>query len=135
MKNKETFWITNFSNMNVSLSDLNVTIKAFSSVNLLDEKHYNLTKDQLIKSAQEGSLFKKRDKINIRKVPPENTKVEILFNQNGIIPSRQRSGLVIKEDKFDELNVGDLDYASEVADLVEMDEKSSFSISKKRTGA
>ena len=51
MKNKKMeFWVTNISSTNVSLSDLALTIKARSTVNLLDEKHYNFTLEQLLKS-------------------------------------------------------------------------------------
>lgn len=123
MKNKESFWVTNISNKNVSLSDLNLTIKAFSSVNLLDEKHYQYTKEQLINSSQKGSIFNKRNKIFIRKVAPEINKNKILFSYENIIPSRAKSILIIKDNKFEELNVSDEVFASENADTAEMDTK------------
>lgn len=121
MKNKESFWVTNGSNMNVSLSDLNLTIRAYSSVNLLDSKHYSFTKEQLIKSAQEGSLFKKRNKIFVRNLAPEIDKKKILFNREETIPSRERSVYSIKEEKYEELHLSDTDFASENAELAEMD--------------
>ena len=114
MKIKDSFWITNISNMNISLSDLNLTVKAFSSVNLLDNKHYFYTKEQLMKSSKEGSLFKKKDRIFIRKIPPEIYKNNILSLNNSNIPSRERSIFVLKEEKYEELNC-------ENADLAEMD--------------
>lgn len=123
MKNKESFWVTNISNRNVSLSDLNLTIKAFSSVNLLDEKHYQYTKEQLINSSQKGSIFNKRNKIFVRKIAPEINKNKMLFNYESPIPSRARSIFIIKEDKFEELHVSDETFASENADTAEMDTK------------
>ena len=121
MKNQETFWVTNISKMNVSLADLNVTIKALSSVNLLDSKHYSLTKEQLLKSAKEGSLFSKRNKVFVRKVAPEGEKPKTLFNRESAIPSRERSVYAIKEEQYEELHMSDTEFASENADLAEMD--------------
>src|SRR5574338_1468911 len=86
------FWLTNISNANVSLADLNLTIKAFSSVNLLDKKHYKYTLEQLEKSQESGSLFNKRDRIVVRNVPPpdpEKNKTPIVYGS--IIPDRMRS--------------------------------------------
>lgn len=125
MKNNEVFWITNISNRNVSLADLNITIKAFSSANLLDTKHYSLTREQLLKSATEGSIFKKRDKIFVRKVPPNQIMDQgILINRDSYLPFKERSLLVIKEDRYEELHVDDVKYAEENAELAEMDQQS-----------
>jgi hypothetical protein len=122
MKNKETFWVTNISGMNVSLSDLNLTIPARSSVNLLDDKHYTFTKEQLQKSTKEGSLFKKRNKIFVRLVPPETLGAEqVPMLRNSTFPSRERSLFSIKEEKFEELNISDTQYAEENAELADMD--------------
>lgn len=121
MKNKETFWVTNISKMNVSLTDLNITIKSLSSVNLLDEKHYSLTKEQLLKSEKEGSLFSKRNKLFVRRVAPEGEKPKTLFNRESAIPSRERSVYIIKEEQYEELHMSDTEFASENADLAEMD--------------
>lgn len=121
MKNKESFWVTNISNRNISLSDLNLTIKSFTSVNLLDNKHYYFSKDQLMKSATEGSLFKKRDKLFVRKVAPEINKQQTPFNRDNVMPSRERSIYTIKEEDYEELHLSDTEFASENADLAEMD--------------
>jgi hypothetical protein len=123
MKNSEVFWITNISNRNVSLADLNITIKSFSSINLLDNKHYSFTKEQLLKSAKDGSIFKKRDKIFVRKVPPhQHLESGILISDN-TLPFKERSLLVINENKYEELNVDDVKYAEENAELAEMDQQ------------
>jgi hypothetical protein len=121
MKNSDVFWVTNISNMNVSLADLNVTIKARSSVNLLDKKHFSLSKEQLSKSFATGSLLKKRNKIFVRQVVPEIENTNLLFNRNESFPSRDRSILSIKEENYEELNLSDSEYADQNAELAEMD--------------
>jgi hypothetical protein len=119
--NSKEFWVTNISKMDVSLSDLNLTIRSFTTVNLMDSKHYYYTLDQLYKSAETGSLFKKRDKIVVRQVAPKIEKKKILLSVGGAVPSRERSIYQIKEEKFEELQVDDTKFAEENADLAEMD--------------
>jgi hypothetical protein len=116
-----TFWVTNISARNVSLADLNLTIKAYSSVNLLDKRHYQYTAEQLTKSVESGSIWKKRDKIIVRKLEPEIFKANVPMTRETFIPSRERSVLVIKEEKYEELNVSDEDFAKENADTAELD--------------
>lgn len=118
-----TFWLTNISNRNVSLTDLNLTVKAYSSVNLLDKKHYQYTPEQLVKSAESGSIFKKRNKLVVRKIAPEILKANVPLSRETFIPSRERSMLVIKEENYEELNVSDEQFAQENADIVELDSK------------
>lgn len=117
------FWLTNFSGMNVSLTDLNLTVKAYSSVNLLDKKHYQYTLEQLEKSAESGSIFKKKGKLIVRKIAPEVLKANIPLTRETFIPTRERSTLAIKEEHYEELNVSDEDFAKENADTAEMDTK------------
>lgn len=118
---KPAFWVSNISNRNVSLADLNLTIRAMTSVNLLDVRHYSYTLQQLLTSAQSGSLFNKKDKIVIRQVAPQYKKAVIAFNKEGIIPSRERSVLSIKEEIYEELNISDEDFAKANADLADLD--------------
>lgn len=118
-----SFWITNISKMNVSLSDLNLTIKAYSSVNLLDKRHYQYTEAQLRKSVDSGSIFKKRDKLVERKIAPEVFKSNMTLTRETFIPSRERSILIIKEENYEELNVSDEQFAKDNVDLVTADEK------------
>ncbi len=120
-KEAPTFWVTNISPMNVSLADLALTIKAYSSVNLLDMRHYQYTQEQLQKSFESGSIFKKRDKIVVRKIAPEILKANVPLTRETFIPTRERSTLVIKEENYEELNVSDEDFAKENADIVELD--------------
>jgi len=125
------FWVTNFSNRNVTLSDLAVTLPAFRTLNLMDTKHYQYTMEQLETSAKSGSLFAKRDKIFVRKDQPDvpegrtlnlmavDNKMPINFQTN--IPSRERSTLIIKEEKYEELQISDEEFAAENADTANMD--------------
>lgn len=122
-KQADTFWVTNISNRNVSLTDLNLTIKAFSSVNLLNTKHYPYTRAQLEKSAASGSLFKKRSMLAVRKVAPEVFDMNIPFLYETYIPTREKSVLTITEEKYEELNVSDEEFAKDNADTAELDQK------------
>ena len=131
LKNKEiAFWVTNISDRNVSLSDLALTINSFTTVNLLDSKHYQYTQEQLEKSATSGSLFKKRNKIVVRKVAPfitqnndPNSKKFIPCTRDASIPDRARSVLILKEEQYEELNTSDEEFAKENADTADMDQK------------
>lgn len=121
MTKNKSFWITNVSNRNVSLADLNLTVKAFTSVNLLDNKHYSYTLEQLEKSEKEGSLAKKSRLISVRKIEPEYLKVNVPFVHETYIPSRERSIYNIKDEKYEELNISDEDFANENAETAELD--------------
>lgn len=121
-----TFWVTNVSNRNVTLTDLALNIKAFTTVNLLDSKHYSYTKEQLEKSLASGSLFLKRRMIRKRTVaPPVENKQQIPIVQEATIPGRERSVLDIKQEHYDELQVDvkeDVEkFAAENADLADLD--------------
>jgi hypothetical protein len=127
-KEAPTFWVTNFSNRNVTLADLAVNIRAYTSVNLLDKRHYQYTLEQLEKSEKEGSIFNKRTFIKKRLIPPVVVKEEMPFLKETVIPSRERSTLVIKETHYEELEISeddqkkkDEEYADENAELADMD--------------
>jgi len=100
-----SFWVSNISNRNVSLADLNLTIRAFTAVNLLDKKHYSYTLEQLQKSAASGSIAAKSDKIVVRKNPPKINKANVPINKESSIPSRERSVFSIKEEYYEELDL------------------------------
>lgn len=114
MKTAISFWVTNICKRNVSLADLNLTIKAFTSVNLLDKRHYSYTLDQLNKSHESGSLFAKSSMIKKREIPPiiEEAK-KMLYQQDSVIPDRARSVLVIKDEKYEELSAFDDSFQEE----------------------
>jgi len=118
VNNKKSFWVTNISKMNVSLTDLNLTIKTMTTVNLLDQKHYSFTENELKKSAESGSIFKKRDRVVVRKVEPKLSQPHhILIEEDCSMPSRERSLVSVKQEKYEELNISDESFASEMADL------------------
>lgn len=103
MKTKPQFWITNISKLNVSLKDLNFTIPAGVSWNLLDDKHFHFTLSQLQASAISGSIYLKSNKIKIRQVapiviPPPNLPISTEARYG---PSR--SAVQIKQVKLDDL--------------------------------
>lgn len=128
-KDTTHFWITNMSPRNVTLADLAMNIRAFSTVDLLDKRHYKYTPEQLLKSKESGSLFKKRDKIVVREVaPPDPEKNRIPIVYGSIIPDRVRSLYKVNEEEYEELKVSNEDqkkqdeiYAQENADLAEFD--------------
>lgn len=128
-KEAPAFWVTNASPMNVTLADLALNIKAFSTVNLLDKRHYQYTLEQLQKSASSGSLFKKRDKIRVRNVaPPDPEKQKAPVSLSSYLPDRARSIYQVDDTEYDELKVSEEDqqkqdeaYAKENADLAEID--------------
>ena len=124
-KNK-AFWITNISKRNVSLADLNLTVKALSSINLLEEGHYYYTIEELEKSAKEGSIYNKRDKIFVRQVEPEIFKMNVPFNKETFIPTRERSLYQIKQEVYEELSLTDEAFAEENADIAEQDRQPIF---------
>lgn len=136
---KQTFWVTNMSPVNVTLTDLALNIKAFSTVNLLDKKHYNYTLEQLIKSKESGSLYKKQNKISVRMVAPLiKNKEEIPIVRNTFVPTRSRSVLEIDTKTYKELEISEEDkkkedeiYAQENADLAELDQQRSIINQKK----
>jgi len=113
----QEFWITNITKMNISLADLNLTVKPYSSVNLLS-KHYYLTPEQLQKSAESGSIFKKRDKIVVRKIAPEVLQANIVLTSDTFIPNREKSIYSIKEEYYEELNISDEEFANENSELI-----------------
>lgn len=116
---KKSFWLTNTSKRNVSLADLGLTVKAMSSVNLLDNRHYYYTLEQLQKSAATGSIFNKRKILFVRIVEPNIIKMNVPLIKETYLSSRQKSLYEIKEDNYEELNVSDEEFAAENADLTE----------------
>lgn len=116
------FWITNISKRIVSLSDLNISVPARASVNLLDKKHYQFTEEQLVKSAQSGSLFKKQNSLVVRIVPPEMPQKDNLpWQEDAVFQTKHRSTIKVEEVKYEELNIKDEDFANENAESAEAD--------------
>lgn len=82
MKNKEELWITNVNRFqDITIGDLAITIPRGVSINLLATKKnglslYNVTRKQIDKSFESGSLFKKGLHIKRREVAPVEVVVE-----------------------------------------------------------
>ena len=109
MVTQQEFWIKNISKMNVSLSDLQLVVPTGRSWNLLDSKHFRYTLEQLEKSAKDGSIFKKSDKIKVRNVPPvEPVKPGIYVATDPAEMQRNaklRSLVKIEEKRYEELEI------------------------------
>lgn len=119
---KESFWVTNISKMNVSLSDLNLTINAMSTVNLLDSNHYFYSKEQLENSALSGSIFKKRDRLVVRKTPPVKTIKKTMEVSKEPFYRKNRSAVeFVEETKFEELNIADDKVIEQLSETAEQD--------------
>jgi len=119
-KFSEQFWVSNISNLNVSLTDLGLTIPARKTVNLLDKKHYSFNKEELVKSATSGSLYKKKHNVVVRKVPPvTETKKMLEIDYNAAVPSRRRSVVQIENIRHEELELSDDIFAQQMADLTD----------------
>jgi hypothetical protein len=122
-----SFWVTNVSNRNVTLSDLALNIPAYRIVNLMDTRHYSYTLEQLQKSAASGSLFKKRDKIILRQTAPVIHPETKAIDRETPRPSQERSILEIKEEKYEELAITDEEFANEASTIeIEADQKPIF---------
>ncbi len=114
---RQEFWVTNFSLRNVTLADLAINIKTFSTVNLLDKRHYHLTIEQLTASMTSGSLFKKRNKLIIRQsAPPPVIPDKIPMLMQTVIPSRGTSVLEIEHKEYDELKIANEKELQKISD-------------------
>ena len=118
-KPPKEFWVANMSNKDVSLGDLYLTIRAYASVNLLNKKHYYYTWKQIYDSVTSGSIFKKKDKIIPRKLPPKVQRLTITIDKESAVPGREKSIFEFKEEKYEELDLSDEKFAEENADLVD----------------
>lgn len=108
-KTKENeFWVSNISDRNVCLSDLALTIPSRKNVNLLDSKHYSYQKEQLELSAASGSLYAKSKLLKVRQVAPEQLILPgpILSKMPRFIAQNTaRTGIIVEEQVFEELNI------------------------------
>lgn len=118
--NKETeFWVSNISDRNVSLRDLGLTIKSRSNVNLLNDKHYNLTLEQLKLSAESGSLKAKSALLKCRINAPEVLILpgpQISTMPRFIAQNAARTKIIVEERVFEELSVSEEKFADEMTE-------------------
>lgn len=119
------FWLTNITRTDIGLSDLNLTIRAYTSINILDPKHYYLTPEQIKRSLEGGSLFKRRDKVVVRKVAPEGEERNLrripVSTQPIIRPKRTHVEIV--ERKFEGLDYDDEGMIDQLDNLINGDGK------------
>jgi hypothetical protein len=120
-KPEETLWIANISDRNVSLSDLGITIKAYSNINLLDKKNYYFSMEEISNSIKNGSIHLKSDKIKVRKVAPNSVVKYVIPEAEGNFNKPLRSPLKVVEEEYEELNLSDEKFAEENADTAEKD--------------
>jgi hypothetical protein len=119
---QDSFWITNITKKAVHLDDIGVIIYPMRSINLLDGRHYSLTRAQLEKSQTSGTLFTKKKKVVVRKVAPGIEAPKPLpFKQDAIYPTKHRSSVELDNIKYEELDVPDDVYATENADTAQTD--------------
>jgi len=121
---EKTFFVTNISDRNVSLCDLNLTIPARTTVNLLSRGHYHLTEEQLELSKSSGSLFKKRSLVKVRKIPPQQEIIsKYTLGDEVHSPSRTKSIVESVQPQYEELNISDDMFAQENVDIVSAERK------------
>lgn len=115
------FWITNISNRNVTLRDLSLTVKKYSSINLLSS-HFHYTVEQIEKSIKVGSIHNKSNIIKIRKVEPEETPLKkIEVSDQSRFSYAARSNVKIEEVEYEELKVSEENFANEASEMFEED--------------
>jgi len=86
-------------------------------MNLLDSDHFTYTEEQLEKSKQSGSLFKKGRLIRIREVAPVEQAVKAgMYVSKLPIVLRQKlkSTFIAEETKYEELEVSEEKFADEM---------------------
>lgn len=113
MKDEE-FWVTNISDRNVCLADLALTIPAHRSYDLLSSR-FILTYEQLEKSATEGSLFKKRDKIKMG-ITHREVVQEPLQVSTQPIQRRTRTSVTIEPPIYADWLYSDEEFADEMSE-------------------
>lgn len=113
MNKPQEFWIVNISKRNVCLADLSLTVPKGRSWNLLDPNHFRYTLEQLEKSAQEGSLFKKNHLVKVRNVPPQIIVKPGIYVINSPRDAKLRSQVFIEEKHYEELTLSDEEFAQE----------------------
>lgn len=113
---KAEFWIKNISKKNVTLSDLALSVKAGANLNLLS-KHFSYTVEQLLASAESGSLFVKSSMIKVRNVPPEELVRPGIYTFQPFEPAKQFRSLVkVEEKRYEELDLSDEKFAAQAVE-------------------
>jgi len=111
-KSKTGFWVINLTNRDLRLHDLNYTLRANASVNLLELKGVSYTIPQLEASAASGSLFKKRNMVKITTtINTSKPKLKEVYDQPW--PNQARV-VTVDSSEFEEIPLfDDVPFASE----------------------
>jgi hypothetical protein len=128
MNKQEELWITNINRFqDITVGDLNVTVRRGCSINLLAKKKngqslYNLTRIQIDNSIQSGSILKKGTHIKVRLVAPEIFEKYILsasiLDKSSMLTARKPPE--IEQIDFPDLDMEEgsaEDFAAENADM------------------
>ena len=105
-------WITNFTKKDILIEDLGVKIPKMSIVNLF---RYNLLEENILKSIQSGSIFKKSKYIRVRHTAPEFRKERKLVSDQPSI-RLQKAGFTQEKKEYDELRIDDELFSSQFGD-------------------
>lgn len=109
---KPEFWISNINqHKDIGLLDLRLRVRAGKSLNLLDEKHYKYTIEQLRKSAESGSIKSRCNDIKVREAKPQAAPImvqEIEKKPRMLRPIRNH-GIDVGIPHYDELDFGNED--------------------------
>ena len=137
---KKEFWLINKSvDRDVSLSDLRITIKKASRINLLSN-HFSFTKEQIDASVNSGSIYKKRHILCVREIEPKNIKINYIKEvvKPRLLKPLRNPKVKISAPYIEELNVdddwlsmSDEQFAAEQADADSMDRKPLLAVDKK----
>jgi len=123
-------FVTNITKNDIHIGDLGIIVNPYKTIDLLNEKHSILTIDQVKKSIEQGSLFKRIQKkqLLIRQSAPQKAE-RILDVSKVIFPHRKRTAVKFEEKVFEELEIGlNLEdeeiFAEEMADIASENRKS-----------
>ena len=119
---RHSFWVINISKQNVCLADLGLTVPVGRSMDLLDKRHFSYTLEQLKKSHESGSLYKKQKKVLVRNKPSEIPVKPGVYISKQPIPSRHRSAVKVEEPKYEELNFSDERFADDFSSFDQMND-------------
>lgn len=110
------FWVTNVSKRNVTIADLGLSIPTRRSYNLLDSRHFNYTEEELIKSATEGSLWKKRHMVRMGIEPSQQPQDEGPVLSEQPIQVRKVSAVILEEPEYSDWLYSDEEFAHEMSE-------------------
>jgi len=114
--NEPEFWVTNVSKKNVTLGDLALSIPRGRSYNLLDSRNFDYTEEQLVKSAESGSLWVKRHLIKMGIQPREEPKDEGPTISKQPIQIRKASAVKLEEPEYSDWLYSDEEFAHEMSE-------------------